>query len=135
MNEAAFNITIVTLTGQTEKQATYLRLKDASGYFGIMKNHDDFLTIIEPSLGFYQSINKKEFFIALDGGILIIKNGRVTISTREIFESEDPEKLSRIIDETIMKRHEFEASFRSILSGIEDAFIKKTVELKRKFSS
>jgi F-type H+-transporting ATPase subunit epsilon len=135
MNEAAFNITIVTLTGQTEKQATYLRLKDASGYFGIMKNHDDFLTIIEPSLGFYRSINEKEFFIALDGGILTIKNGRVTINTREIFESEDPEKLSRIIDETIMKRHEFEASFRSILSGIEDAFIKKTVELKRKFSS
>ena len=134
MNEAAFNITIVTLTGQTEKQATYLRLKDASGYFGIMKNHDDFLTIIEPSLGFYRSINEKEFFIALDGGILTIKNGRVTINTREIFESEDPEKLSRIIDETIMKRHEFEASFRSILSGIEDAFIKKTMELKKKFS-
>ncbi len=135
MNEAAFNITIVTLTGQTEKQATYLRLKDASGYFGIMKNHDDFLTIIEPSLGFYRSINEKEFFIALDGGILAIKNGRVTINTREIFESEDPEKLSRTIDETIVKRHEFESSFRNILSGIEDAFIKKTMELKREFSS
>lgn len=134
MNEAAFNITIVTLTGQTEKQITYLRLKDASGYFGIMKNHADFLTIIEPSLGFYRSINEKEFFIALDGGILAIKSGRVTINTREIFESEDPEKLSRIIDETIVKRHEFEASFRNILSGIEDAFIKKTMELKREFS-
>jgi len=134
MNEAAFNITIVTLTGQTEKQITYLRLKDASGYFGIMKNHADFLTIIEPSLGFYRSINENEFFIALDGGILAIKSGRVTINTREIFESEDPEKLSRIIDETIVKRHEFEASFRNILSGIEDAFIKKTMELKREFS-
>jgi len=135
MNEAAFNITIVTLTGQTEKQITYLRLKDASGYFGIMKNHADFLTVIEPSLGFYRSINDKEFFIALDGGILAIKSGRVTINTREIFESEDPENLSRIIDETIVKRHEFEASFRNILSGIEDAFIKKTMELKREFSS
>lgn len=134
MNEAAFNITIVTLTGQTEKQVTYLRLKDESGYFGIMKNHADFLTIIEPSLGFYRSINEKEFFIALDGGILAIKSGRVTINTREIFESEDPEKLSRIIDETIVKRHESEASFRNILSGIEDAFIKKTMELKREFS-
>lgn len=134
MNEAAFNITIATLTGQTEKQITYLRLKDASGYFGIMKNHADFLTVIEPSLGFYRSINEKEFFIALDGGILAIKSGRVTINTREIFESEDPEKLSRIIDETIVKRHEFEASFRNILSGIEDAFIKKTMELKREFS-
>ncbi len=134
MNEAAFNITIVTLTGQTEKQVTYLRLKDESGYFGIMKNHADFLTIIEPSLGFYRSINEKEFFIALDGGILAIKSGRVTINTREIFESEDPEKLSRTIDETIVKRHESEASFRNILSGIEDAFIKKTMELKREFS-
>jgi F-type H+-transporting ATPase subunit epsilon len=135
MNESAFNITIITLTGQTEKQITYLRLKDASGYFGIMKNHADFLTVIEPSLGFYRSINDKEFFIALDGGILAIKSGRVTINTREIFESEDPENLSRIIDETIVKRHEFEASFRNILSGIEDAFIKKTMELKREFSS
>jgi F-type H+-transporting ATPase subunit epsilon len=134
MNEAAFNITIATLTGQTEKQVTYLRLKDASGYFGIMKNHADFLTIIEPSLGFYRGINEKEFFIALDGGILTIKSGRVTINTREIFESEDPEKLSRIIDETIVKRRESEASFRNILSGIEDAFIKKTMELKREFS-
>ena len=135
MNESAFNITIITLTGQTEKQITYLRLKDASGYFGIMKNHADFLTVIEPSLGFYRSINDKEFFIALDGGIIVIKSGRVTINTREIFESEDPENLSRIIDETIVKRHEFEASFRNILSGIEDAFIKKTMELKREFSS
>jgi F-type H+-transporting ATPase subunit epsilon len=134
MNEAAFNITVVTFTGRTEKQITYLRLKDASGYFGIMKNHADFLTIIEPSLGIYRSINKKEFFIALDGGILTIKNGRVTLNTREIFESEDPEKLSRIINETLLKRHEFEASFRNILSGIEDAFIKKAMELKRKFS-
>jgi hypothetical protein len=58
----------------------------------------------------------------------------VTINTREIFESEDPEKLSRIIDETIVKRRESEASFRNILSGIEDAFIKKTMELKREFS-
>jgi len=135
MNEATFNITIVTLTGQTEKQVTYLRLKDASGYFGIMKNHADFLTIIEPSLGFYRDKNEKEFFIALDGGILTIKSGRVTINTREIFESEDPEKLSKIIDETMVKRHESEASFRNILSGIEDAFIKKTMDLKRKFSS
>ena len=135
MNEAAFTITIVTLTGQIEKQITYLRLKDESGYFGIMKNHADFLTVIEPSLGFYRDKNEKEFFIALDGGILVIKSGRVTINTREIFESEDPEKLSRIIDETIVKRHESEASFRNILSGIEDAFIKKTMELKRKFSS
>lgn len=134
MNEAAFNITIVTITGQTEKQVTYLRLKDESGYFGIMKNHADFLTIIEPSLGFYRSINEKEIFIALDGGILAIKSGRVTINTREIFESEDPEKLSRIINETIVKRRESEASFRNILSGIEDAFIKKTMELKREFS-
>ncbi|MGQ9569517.1 MAG: FoF1 ATP synthase subunit delta/epsilon [Thermodesulfovibrionales bacterium] len=134
MNDRAFDITIVTLTGQTEKQITYLRLKDESGYFGIMKNHTDFLTVIEPSLGVYRGIDEKEIFIALDGGILAIKSGKVTINTREIFESEDPEKLSRIIDETIIRRNASELSFRNILSDIEDAFIKKTIELKRRFS-
>lgn len=128
-----FKLTIATLTELTERDVSYLKLKDESGYFGIMKNHAPVLAVLEPCLGLYRDAKGKDFYIALDGGVLVVKNSTATITTREIFESEDPETLSHLIDETILKRRESEASFRSILSNIEDAFIRKTIEMKRKF--
>jgi F-type H+-transporting ATPase subunit epsilon len=128
-----FKLIIATLTELKERDVSYLKLKDESGYFGIMKNHTGLLTIIEPCLGLYRDGTGKEVFIALDGGILVVMNSKATLTTREIFESEDPDALSRMIDETILKRRESEASFRSILSNIEDAFIRKTIEMKRNF--
>ncbi len=131
--DSLFKLTIVTLTDMTEREASYLKLKDESGYFGIMKNHAPLLTVIEPCLGLYRDGEGKVFYIAMDGGTLIVMNSTATITTGELFWSEDPEALSRIIDETILKRRESEASFRSILSNIEDAFIRKTIEMKRQF--
>jgi F-type H+-transporting ATPase subunit epsilon len=128
-----FKLIIVTLTDMTERDVSYLKLKDESGYFGIMKNHTAMLTVLEPCLGLYRDGEGKVFYIAMDGGILIVMDSIATITTGEIFGSEDPEELSRMIDETLLKRRESEASFRSILSNIEDAFIRKTVEMKREF--
>jgi F-type H+-transporting ATPase subunit epsilon len=128
-----FKLIIVTLMDMTERDISYLKLKDESGYFGIMKNHTAMLTVIEPCLGLYRDGEGKEFYIAMDGGTLMVMNSTATITTREIFGSEDPEALSRMINETILKRRGSEESFRSILSNIEDAFIRKTIEMKREF--
>jgi F-type H+-transporting ATPase subunit epsilon len=128
-----FKLIIVTLTEMTERDISYLKLKDESGYFGIMKDHTAMLTVIVPCLGLYRDGEGKVFYIAMDGGTLMVMNSTATITTREIFGSEDPEALSRMIDETILKRRESEASFRSMLSNIGDAFIRKTMEMKRKF--
>jgi len=128
-----FKLIIVTLTDVTERDISYLKLKDESGYFGIMKNHTAMLTVLEPCLGLYRDGEGKAFYIAMDGGTLMVMNSKATITTREIFGSEDPEALSHMINETILKRRESEASFRSILSNIEDAFIRKMIDMKREF--
>jgi len=126
-----FKLRIVTPAKVSEKNVKAIRLKDESGFFGIMKGHVDFLTALDPSLCYYLDDNGKEAFLAVDGGVVSVKDGTVTITSRDVFESENAEELSEIIEKTFTKRDSSEASFLTMLKGIEQSFIEKTLEFIR----
>lgn len=127
----AFKLNIITPTRMFERDIRYIRLKDETGFFGIMKGHVDFLTILAPSLGYYTDKNGREVFLAVDGGVLSVREGVTTLASREVFESEDAEKLSEIIEKTILKRDKTETAFLEMLKGIERAFIEKSIKFER----
>ena len=131
MSDSLFTLRIVTLPKITEKRIKTIRLKDGSGFFGIMKGHINFVTAIEPSLCYYLDENDREVFLAVDGGIVRVKGGMVTITSRAIFESDDAEKLAEIIENTIVKRDSSERSFLNMIKGIERSFMEKTLEFVR----
>ena len=131
MSDLLFTLRMVTPPKITEKQIKAIRLKDGSGFFGIMKGHIDFVTAIEPSLCYYLDENDREVFLAVDGGLVSVKAGIVTITSREIFESDDAEKLAEIIENTMVKRDASELSFFNMIKGIERSFMEKTLESAR----
>ena len=131
MSDSLFTLRIVTPPKITEKRVKAIRLKDGSGFFGIMKGHINFVTAIEPSLCYYLDENDREVFLAVDGGIVSVKGGMVTITSRAIFESDDAEKLAEIIEKTIVKRDSSERSFLYMIKGIERSFMEKTLEFVR----
>jgi len=131
MSNSLFTLRMVTPSQITEKRIKAVRLRDGSGFFGIMKGHIDFVTAIEPSLCYYLDENDKEVFLAVDGGIASIKGGMVTITSREIFESDDAEKLAEIIENTMVRRDASELSFLNMIQGIERSFMEKTLEFTR----
>ncbi len=131
MSDSLFTLRMVTPPKITEKQIKAIRLKDGSGFFGIMKGHIDFVTAIEPSLCYYLDENDREVFLAVDGGLVSVKGGIVTITSREIFESDDAEKLAEIIENTMVKRDASELSFFNMIKGIERSFMEKTLESVR----
>jgi len=131
MSDSLFTLRIVTPPQITEKRIKVVRLRDGSGYFGIMRGHIDFVTAIEPSLCYYLDENDREVFLAVDGGIVSVKGGMVTITSREIFESDDAEKLAEIIENTMVKRDSSERSFINMIKGIERSFMEKTLESVR----
>jgi len=131
MNGPVFMLNIVTPSGIMAREVRALRLGDETGSFGILKGHTDFLTVLQPSLGYYIDAEGKETFLAVDGGILTIRKGAVTLTTRELFESPDADKLATLMKQAIEKRENNERSFYSMLQGIERSFIEKTVSLGR----
>jgi F-type H+-transporting ATPase subunit epsilon len=131
VSDTTFKLKIVTPLKITENYIKYIRLKDATGFFGVMKGHIDFLTVIEPSLCYYIDSNDTEVFLAVNGGVLRVMGGKVTLTSLEVFESDDAEKLSKIIEGTVAKSDKSETDFRKTLEGIERSFIEKTLEFVR----
>jgi F-type H+-transporting ATPase subunit epsilon len=127
MIASCFRLRIVTPVQMTEKDIHHIRLRDGTGFFGIMKGHTDFLTVLEPSLCYYTDAEGKEFFLAIDGGILSIREGVVTLTSREVYESGDADKLAAIIHSAVVKRDESETVLRGMLEGIEKAFLEKSI--------
>ena len=81
MNNSSLKLTIVTPTMSIEKDITYIRLKDETGFFGILKGHSNFITILVPSLCYYKDEQGKEVFLAVDEGIASVRDGTVTITS------------------------------------------------------
>jgi len=134
MSGSSFKLKIVTPAGIFSRDITHIRLRDESGAFGIMKGHIDFLTVLVPSLCYYRDLNGREMFLAVDEGIFTVRDGVATLTSREIFESTDAEKLAELMESTFEQRRKAEAGLREMLGNIEKSFIEKTAAFLRETS-
>ena len=127
MSAAAFPLRVITPQSVFEREATYVRLRDRTGFFGVMRGHTAFLTLLESTLGYYRSADGAEIFLAVDGGLFSVENGRATISSPEVFEGTDAADLARRIEATRARRLESERIFSKMIDGLEREFVKKTL--------
>ena len=125
MNGASFRLDVVTPAAMFSRDITHVRLRDESGYFGVMRGHADFITVLVPSLCYYQDSKGGEVFLAVDAGTFTVRDGVATITSREVFESSDPHELAELIESTFEQRRKSEASLHEMLGNIEKSFIKK----------
>jgi F-type H+-transporting ATPase subunit epsilon len=134
MSGSSFKLNIVTPAGIFSRDITHIRLRDESGFFGIMRGHIDFLTVLVPSLCYYRDENGAEVFLAVDEGFFRVRGGVATLTSREIFESGDAEKLAELMESTFEQRKKAEAGLREMLGNIEKSFIEKTAAFLRETS-
>jgi F-type H+-transporting ATPase subunit epsilon len=127
VSAAPFPLRVITPQRVFEREATYLRLRDRTGFFGIMRGHTAFLTLLESALGYYRTADGAEIFLAVDGGLFSVEHGRATISSPEVFEGADAAELARRIEETQTRRRESERIFSKMIDGLEREFVKKTL--------
>ncbi len=60
-----------------------LQASDASGRFGIWPGHEDFLTVLVPCVLRYRAEDGRDSFAAVDGGVLLLEDGRISVVTRD----------------------------------------------------
>src|SRR5262249_28664388 len=75
----------ILVPGQVIAQTRIVALQaaDASGRFGIRTGHEDFLTVLVPCVIGYRLEDDQERFAAVDGGVLRLEAGRISIVTRD----------------------------------------------------
>jgi len=78
-----------------------LRAEDATGSFGILPHHADFLTSLVVSIVSWQSSDEKRRYCAVRGGVLSVDAGRdIAVATREAVTGDDLGTL----DQTVLGR-------------------------------
>ena len=78
-----------------DQTATSLRAVDASGSFGILPGHADFLTRLALSVVTWTTPDGAPHFCAVRGGALTLRAGHVAIATREAVTGDNLEQLDR----------------------------------------
>ena len=75
-------------------EVAHLRAEDATGAFGILPHHADFLTALEISVATWRDVQGREHHVALRGGMLEVRGGEtITIATPEAVLGEDMHRL------------------------------------------
>ncbi|MDP2079702.1 MAG: F0F1 ATP synthase subunit epsilon [Pseudotabrizicola sp.] len=92
----AMSLRIMTpLSIVVDQTVTSLRAMDASGDFGILPGHADFLTRLALSVVSWATPDGAQHFCAVRGGALTVRKGHVAIATREAVIGHDLDKLDR----------------------------------------
>ncbi|MCO8146010.1 F0F1 ATP synthase subunit epsilon [Rhodovulum tesquicola] len=78
-----------------DQPAGSLRAMDASGSFGILPGHADFLTRLAVSVVSWTAPDGAARFCAVRGGALTVNAGQVAIATREAVTGDDLATLDR----------------------------------------
>ncbi|MGP0069377.1 MAG: F0F1 ATP synthase subunit epsilon [Isosphaeraceae bacterium] len=67
----------------------------ASGQFGLRTGHEDVMTVLVLCVVRYQLEPRDERFAAVDGGVLLLERGRISIATRDAVVSE---RINQVAD-------------------------------------
>ena len=79
----------------------HLRAEDATGAFGILRGHADFLTALEISVVSWRDSKGQEHHVAVRGGMLEVKRGEeIAVATREAVAGDD---LGKLEDEVLVR--------------------------------
>jgi F-type H+-transporting ATPase subunit epsilon len=81
-----------------------VRAVDATGSFALLPLHEDFCTALVPSILTYAEQGSKEHYVALDGGALVLEDGRVSVVTRDAVASDDIDRVSACVSDMLKLR-------------------------------
>jgi len=106
--------------------------EDVSGKFGLMANHERFITTLVFGLARYKIKNSGAwFYIALPGGVLHFVKNEIFISTRQYFIDEDYSKIINILKGDILKEEHKLKNMRQSLHEMEQEMFKRLWDIGR----
>ncbi|WP_239019135.1 hypothetical protein [Sphingobium terrigena] len=81
-----------------DREVAAIRAEDATGSFGILNGHADFLTALDISVVSWRDMDGRAGYCAVRNGILTVSGGNdVSIATREAHVGDDLDELETVV--------------------------------------
>lgn len=105
--------------------------QDKAGKFGLMANHERFITTLEFGLAKFKLGSDNWTYIALPGGVLHFVNNELFISTRQYLIDQNYERISEELENRIRGEENKTQSMRQSLHEMEQEMFKRFWDVGR----
>jgi F-type H+-transporting ATPase subunit epsilon len=102
-----------------------LRAADASGLFGLWPNHEDFATLLVPCVLSYRDEEDREHYAAVDGGVLVLQRGQVSVGTREAVLADRIEEVADAAAAMLAARRQKERTAREEFAELQSSLLRE----------
>jgi F-type H+-transporting ATPase subunit epsilon len=102
-----------------------LRGADASGLFGLWPHHEDFATLLVPCVLSYRDEDDCEHYAAVDGGVLVLQKGQVSIGTREAMLADRIEEVADAAAAMLAARRQEERTAREEFAELKSSLLRE----------
>jgi F-type H+-transporting ATPase subunit epsilon len=102
-----------------------LRAADASGLFGLWSHHEDFATLLVPCVLSYRDEEDREHYAAVDGGVLVLQKGQVSIGTREAVLADRIEEMADAAAAMLAARRQEERTAREEFAELQSSLLRE----------
>ncbi|MXN67289.1 F0F1 ATP synthase subunit epsilon [Stappia sp. GBMRC 2046] len=97
----------------TVENVRHVRAEDATGSFGILPGHADFVTVLPVSVVSWRNVDGQEGFVLIRGGVLSVRDGNlVEIAARGAFRENELGQLRQTMLEELRRSDEGEENAR-----------------------
>lgn len=127
----SFKLNFISPNFMLEKEAIYLSLNDKNGRIGIQSNHNNYITLMARTLGYFESFESGKTCFALDQGILRIIDNEVFIISRFIVVNHSYHQLSIELDRVTKIEDQTTTLKRKNIQLLQEAFLAKLAEAER----
>lgn len=125
------NIDIMTPEKKVVSAAVEKVVAEArNGSFCLKPRHIDFLAELVPGILSYW-MDGEEYFMAVNGGILVKQGDRVSVSVRHAIEGDQLEELQEVVREKFQLLNQKERETQMALEHLQADFVKRFVELQK----
>ena len=106
-------------------RAVSVQAADASGRFGLRPGREDFLTALVPCVVSIRDESGRESYAAVDGGILLLERGRVSVVSREVVLSDRLDEVAGRAEDLVRARRKREGAGRQALNELEASLLRQ----------
>ncbi|HZU38168.1 MAG TPA: hypothetical protein VFA18_19755 [Gemmataceae bacterium] len=109
-----------------------LRAADASGLFGLWPNHEDFATLLVPCILSYRDEENRERYAAVDGGVLVLQKGQVSIGTREAVLADRIEEVADAAAAMLATRRQEERTAQEEFAALQSSLLREMRKVEKR---
>ena len=102
--------------------------EDTSGSFGIMANHERFMTCLVFGMARIRTLDNNVQYLAMPGGVLYFADNMLSISTRHFIIDTDYEQISTVLQNQLVEEEGRLMALKRSLHNMETELFKRLWE-------